>query len=135
MKPGTKAIIGYLSERPVRFTRQQWADLVDDIAKLGRENFLHLAARQDGGEQAARKSAKTELRDELLARMTRYRKKSGLDTRAFIGASHVRASGRLGRQPSKAMMRSAPKYLSYLRQWLGNDEIENIFAGVLADHA
>src|SRR5688572_22377504 len=118
MKRGTRAIIGYLSERPARFTRQQWADPVDDVSKLGRENFLRLAVGHDGGGEAARKLVKTELRDDLLARMTRYRKKSGLDTRAFIAASHVSASGRLKRQPSKAVMRSAPKYLSHLRQWL-----------------
>ncbi len=135
MKTGTKAIIEYLNNRAPPFRRQHWADLLDDIAKLGREDFLRIAVARDENRGANRKLRISEPKDELLAQMARYRRKSGLSTREFIVAAHSSLSGRLEKQPSKAVMGSAPRYLKYLRQWLGADDIENIFAGVVAEYS
>ena len=136
MRPGTAAILGHLKRtRSVRFTRQQWADLVDDIAKLGKEKFLRIAVDGEAGARPVPKTTKqAEAPDTLLEEMSRYRKKSGLNTKAFIAALHIKLEGRLHRKPLKVTMTSGPKYLSYLRQSLSADEIETGFADVLAEY-
>ena len=137
MRPGTKAILEHLKRsRAARFTRQQWADLVDDVVTLGKERFLRIAVEQQEEAPPAQKVKKpVGASDPLLMQMDRYRKKSGLNARAFIAALHAKLEGRLHGRPPKAIMTSGPKYLFYIRQSLSAEEIEAGFADVLADYA
>jgi hypothetical protein len=137
MRPGTESIVGHLKRaRTAKFTRQQWADLVDDVTALGREEFLRVV--MGGGTQSRpSRGTKTQAKvdDPLLDLMARYQKKSGLKMVDFIAALHRKLGDRLERQPTKEIAKSSPKYLSFARQTLRSEEIEAGLAAVLDEYA
>lgn len=135
MRSGTQELLKYLKrQKKAAVSREMLLDLAADARELGDNQFVTQALDVLRGPQPAKTVRSQTGTDPLRDRLVRYQKQSGLKMTDFIAAVDEKTSCDRSRIPTKRVLSSAPQYLSFMREFLNDDQIEKLFGEVLSEH-